>query len=149
MTSTPHGLEAALDAFPHHTGIVVEDIDAQARWYERAFGMFEISRHSPDPGVDTVLLATASGLRIELVRCAGSKRLRTYADPREAATSQGLHHWAVEVADVAVAFERLISVGARAGVEPNSGPRGSTFAYVSDPEGNPIELVQSSSELRG
>jgi len=89
-----------------------------------------------------VLLATESGLRIELVECLGSHRLEQYNGPRAAAASQGYHHWAVEVDDAAAAFDALMHAGAGVGASPSAGPHGSVFAYVPDPEGNPIELVQ-------
>ncbi|MCV7212835.1 VOC family protein [Mycolicibacterium canariasense] len=140
MTTTP-----AVSARAHHTGIVVDNLDAQTRWYKKAFGMTEESRHQPDRGVRTVLLATESGLRIELVECLGSHRLQQYDGPRAAAAAQGYHHWAVEVDDAATAFAALVHAGAGIGAPPSAGPRGSAFAYVLDPEGNPIELVQVSS----
>ncbi|MBE5477814.1 hypothetical protein E3G68_005147 [Mycobacteroides abscessus] len=132
----------AVAARMHHTGIVVGNIDAQKGWYERVFGMTEESRHRPNPNIRTVLLTTETGLRIELVECRGSRRLQRYDGPRAAAASQGYHHWAVEVDDAAAAFDALVRSGAGIGTPPSAGPHGSAFAYVLDPEGNPIELVQ-------
>lgn len=143
MTTPPTpSASPALSARVHHTGVVVNNIDAQKIWYQNVFGMNEESRHRPNPDIRTVLLTTETGLRIELVECRGSQRLQRYDGPRAAAASQGYHHWAVEVDDAAAAFDALVRAGAGIGTPPSAGPNGSAFAYVLDPEGNPIELVQ-------
>lgn len=146
MTASPTPSAApAVSARVHHTGIVVSNIDAQKTWYQGVFGMKEESQHRPNPDIRTVLLTTEPGLRIELVECLGSRRLQQYDGPRAAAASQGYHHWAVEVDDAAAAFDALVRAGAGIGTPPSAGPHGSVFAYVLDPEGNPIELVQLAS----
>jgi predicted enzyme related to lactoylglutathione lyase len=48
----------------------------------------------------------------------------------------------VQVRDLRASIERAIELGARLVVEPFDVPGGPTIAFVSDPEGNPLVLVQ-------
>ena len=66
-----------------------------------------------------------------------------YADPLEAASTLGFGHWAVSVRDLDTAFAAVVAAGGTP-VWPPAGAvqPGARFAYVKDPEGNLIELVQ-------
>jgi catechol 2,3-dioxygenase-like lactoylglutathione lyase family enzyme len=128
----------------HHVALSVADLDTAQRWYEQALALREEQRFAlPDPPVRTVLLRSASGLGLELIERARSSRFRTFADALDASLSQGYSHWALEVDDLDRAFAGLLAAGARRvsapapAVEP-----GARFAYVKDPEGNLIELIQ-------
>jgi catechol 2,3-dioxygenase-like lactoylglutathione lyase family enzyme len=69
---------------------------------------------------------------------------RLNAEPgADASRSQGYSHWALEVEDLDQTFAALSGVGA----EPVSPPApavqpGARFAYLRDPEGNLLELIQ-------
>jgi catechol 2,3-dioxygenase-like lactoylglutathione lyase family enzyme len=57
--------------------------------------------------------------------------------------SQGYGHWAVDVDDLEAAFTWLLSAGAIEVWPPaDAVAPGARFAYVKDPEGNLIELIQ-------
>jgi catechol 2,3-dioxygenase-like lactoylglutathione lyase family enzyme len=131
-------------ATTHHVALSVADLDAAQRWYEQALALREEQRFAlPDPPVRTVLLRSASGLGLELIERARSRRAGAFADALDASLSQGYGHWALEVDDLDRAFAGLLAAGARRvsapapAVEP-----GARFAYVKDPEGNLIELIQ-------
>jgi catechol 2,3-dioxygenase-like lactoylglutathione lyase family enzyme len=90
-----------------------------------------------------VLLRSAGGLRLELIERAHSSRGRAFADALDASLSQGYGHWALQVDNLDHAFADLLAAGA----QPVSAPApavepGARFAYVKDPEGNLIELIQ-------
>jgi hypothetical protein len=50
-----------------------------------------------------VILRARNGLRVELIERAGA-RAQTFADPLDAAQTQGYGHWALEVDDLDAAF---------------------------------------------
>ena len=47
-----------------------------------------------------------------------------------------------KVADVDIAYERLVGAGAAPAVEPGTRPWGQRTAYVRDPDGHLVELAQ-------
>ena len=129
----------------HHTNLAVADLDAQRAWYQRALGLHEVIQEYQldEPALRTVQLRSSSGVVFELIERAGATRHRDFADPLDAANTLGYGHWAVSVRDVDTAFATIVAAG---GI-PVSPPAdalepGSRFAYVKDPEGNLIELIQ-------
>jgi catechol 2,3-dioxygenase-like lactoylglutathione lyase family enzyme len=128
----------------HHTSLSVADLDAQQAWYQTNLGLTEVVERFEldEPAVRTVVLCSPSGVRLELIERAGSST-RPFADPLEAALTQGFGHWALAVPNVDEAFAELTKAGATpvwppaAAVQP-----GARFAYVKDPEGNLLELIQ-------
>jgi len=129
----------------HHVSLSVADLDAAQRWYRQALGLSEVIERFelPEPAVRTVVLRGASGLRVELVERAGSTRTRPAGDPLDAALCEGYAHWAVEVEDLDAAFADLTESGAQPVWPPAPAVQpGARFAYVKDPEGNLLELVQ-------
>jgi catechol 2,3-dioxygenase-like lactoylglutathione lyase family enzyme len=126
----------------HHVGISAADITALEAWYRKVFGLTPVAEHHPSPAITTRLLRGANGLQVELLAADGSQRAQDFASPAEAALAQGYGHWAIEVEDVGSAFALLVGSGARPAKEPAEGPNGKTFAYIGDPEGNLIELIQ-------
>jgi len=129
----------------HHTSLSVADLDAQRAWYQEALGLHEIVEEFQldEPPVRTVVLRSSAGVRLELIERAGADRNRAYADPLDAARSLGFGHWAVSVRDLDNAFAIIVAAGGT-GVWPpaDAVQPGARFAYVKDPEGNLIELIQ-------
>jgi catechol 2,3-dioxygenase-like lactoylglutathione lyase family enzyme len=129
----------------HHVSLSVADLDAQQSWYQRVLGLTDVIEQFsvPEPPVRTVVLRSPGGVRVELIERAGSARKEVYSDPLDTLRGQGYRHWAVEVADLDGAFEAITGNGGQPvwppadAVEP-----GARFAYVKDPEGNLIELIQ-------
>lgn len=129
----------------HHTSLSVADLDAQRAWYQRALGLHEVIEEFQldEPAVRTVVLRSGSGVRLELIERAGARRDRAYADPLDAANTLGFGHWAVSVRDLDVAFTTIVAAGGAAVWPPaDAVAPGARFAYVKDPEGNLIELIQ-------
>lgn len=128
----------------HHVSLSVLDLDAQRAWYARALGFTEVIEEFdlPQPPVRSTVLSTRDGLRVELIERAGARH-RVSADPLVAAESSGLGHWALQVDDLDGTYERLTAMGA-GGVWPpaDAVKPGDRYAYVHDPEGNLLELIE-------
>jgi catechol 2,3-dioxygenase-like lactoylglutathione lyase family enzyme len=126
-----------------HVGLSVADLDAQSRFYEKAFGFVEIYRNDLHEGkIRSAILRSNAGAQLELIERAGSKP-QYFTDPVDGAGIQGYFHWALKVDDLDTAFESITSAGAASVTTPaNAAHPGIRFAYVRDPEGNLIELIQ-------
>jgi catechol 2,3-dioxygenase-like lactoylglutathione lyase family enzyme len=127
-----------------HVGLSVADLDAQRRFYREALGLTEVEEEFAlaEAGVRSLILRGPAGLKLELVERLGSAP-QEFATPFDGAGTQGYFHWALRVADLDHAFADLL----RAGATPVSAPApavrpGARFAYVKDPEGNLLELIQ-------
>jgi len=128
-----------------HVSISVQDLDAQQRWYQDVLGFAQVIEQFelPTPPVRTVVLEDQAGLRVELIARAGSDRAEVYTDPLDAARGQGYAHWALQVEDLETAYRTLAQAGAKEVWPPADAVQpGARFAYIADPEGNLIELIQ-------
>ncbi|GHH78751.1 hypothetical protein GCM10018793_30060 [Streptomyces sulfonofaciens] len=130
----------------HHISVSVADLAAQERWYGTAFGLTDVEERLdlPEAGVRTVVLRNAAGLRVEFTERAGSAPLR-HADPYAATALQTFAHLALRVADLDAAFAHLTGECGAAQVSPPApgATGGMRYAYVHDPEGNLIELIET------
>ncbi|TDD27889.1 VOC family protein [Kribbella turkmenica] len=137
--------EVDLSLDVHHTSLSVANLDTQRDWYQRALGLHEVIEEFQldEPPVRTVVLKSSSGVRLELIERAGASRSRDYSDPLDAANTLGFGHWAVSVRDVRTAYTTIVAAGGT-GVWPpaDAVEPGARFAYIKDPEGNLIELIQ-------
>jgi catechol 2,3-dioxygenase-like lactoylglutathione lyase family enzyme len=129
----------------HHVSLSVADLDVALAWYQEALGLEDVVERFeiPEPLVRTAVLQARNGLRVELIERAGSVRPRGFDDALDATRTQGYGHWAIEVEDLEQAFGHLASLGAQTVSWPAPAVQpGSRFAYVKDPEGNLLELIQ-------
>lgn len=126
-----------------HVGINVADLDGTGAWYERAFGLTVESRFTvPDVDLRGMMLLHPSGCRIELLERPGSGPGLQADHPNIAVLTRGYGHICFCVDDVDAAYAELIAAGAAARVQPRPSPRpGARMAWVADPEGNLIELI--------
>ncbi|SDD68520.1 VOC family protein [Paraburkholderia lycopersici] len=127
-----------------HIALSVGDLSKQRDFYASAFGFVEeiASIELPEMKTRLIILRNGAGAEIELVECAES-----VAPPRvglnEVARRRGYFAWALAVNDLEGAFETAVSSGAVAVSAPgDAGRPGVRFAYLQDPEGNFIELLQ-------
>jgi catechol 2,3-dioxygenase-like lactoylglutathione lyase family enzyme len=126
-----------------HVGLSVADLDAQARWYQAAFG-FTTSTPFEVPSLDLrgTFLVGPGGLAIELLERAGSRPGIQAADQAEALLTRGYGHICLRVADVDDLHARLLAHGAFERLAPQLSPEpGVRMSFVADPEGNLIELL--------
>lgn len=126
-----------------HIGLSVADLDAQSRWYRDAFGMTTTSTFEiPPVGLRGLFLVAESGLVIELLERAGSAHRTPASTPPDELLAQGWGHICLRVASVDETFAALVAAGAGVVTEPGPSPEPCVrFAFVTDPEGNFIELL--------
>ena len=126
-----------------HVGLSVTSLSASADFYREAFG-FEHEFAFDLPGsIHGLMMLHPDGPRLELFEHpAGAPGLQGAA-PLEALATRGYGHFAWATADIATAFQGALLVGASSVVEPGQSPEpGVLFAFLADPDGNLIELLQ-------
>lgn len=126
-----------------HVGLSVGDLDAQLAWYQEAFGFGTANPFEIAPvGLRGVFLLGPDDIAIELLERQGSSHRTPAASPPDELLAQGWGHVCFRVDDIDAAFNRLVAVGAGVVSAPAESPEpGVRFAYLTDPEGNFIELV--------
>ncbi|WP_243058474.1 VOC family protein [Nocardioides sp. SR21] len=126
-----------------HVGLNVADLDAMTAWYCSSLELaveFEFALDHVD--LRGAMLCSADGHRVELLTRAGNTAGLQAASPVEAALTRGFGHVAVDVPDVDAAYDALVAAGAADRMSPRPSPEpGVRMAYVADPEGNLIELL--------
>lgn len=127
-----------------HIGLSVGDLEAQAAWYQQALGLELRARG----GIEAIgmrvafLVEPTEGWSIELLEREGSKPGLQAPDAPTAVLTRGWGHICLRVPDVRVAYEALIAAGATSRMEPSESPTpGLKLAFVADPEGNLIEML--------
>ena len=96
--------------------------------------------------LDIVMLVHPdAGDRLELLHRPGSAPGLRANDPPEAVLTEGFGHVAFDVTGVDSTFDRLVGLGARPVMTPRPSPvPGVRMAFVADPEGNLVELLDRS-----
>lgn len=126
-----------------HVGLSVADLHAQAAWYCAAFDLAESSPFEvPSLGLRGTFVTGGTGLAIELLERVGSRPGIQAADQAEALLTRGYGHVCLRVDDVDDVHARLLALGAAERMPPQAAPEpGVRMSFVSDPEGNLIELL--------
>ena len=120
-----------------HTMLHVTDLERSVAFYVAHFGMQELRRGgSPDEGRRNVFL----GYDAEAVCTVLELTERQDRPTLEHGNAFG--HLAIGTADVAAAIEILRGEGVTIAAEPRTLPNGLVIAFVTDPDGYEIELVQ-------
>jgi catechol 2,3-dioxygenase-like lactoylglutathione lyase family enzyme len=126
-----------------HVGLSVADLDACAAFYERAFEFKPEFAFELPGGIRGLMMRNDGGLRVELFEHPGSAPGIRAEHPIEALATRGYGHFALAAADIDAPFQSALDAGAQAIVRPSASPeRGVRFAFLADPEGNLIELVE-------
>jgi catechol 2,3-dioxygenase-like lactoylglutathione lyase family enzyme len=126
-----------------HVGISVADLEEARAWYCRVFEL-SVETEFAVTGTDLrgTMLRHESGYRIELLHRPGSAPGIEPDSPLAAAGTRGYGHFCLCVDDVDAEFDRLIAAGATTRMPPSPSPRaGARVAFLADPEGNLIELL--------
>jgi lactoylglutathione lyase len=127
-----------------HVGLSVADLEAAEQFYTSAFGferqlVFELSPHP----IRGMMMTHPSGCRFELFEHAESAPGVKAAGPIEAHATHGYNHFALSAPDIDAVFAAALEAGARPVIEPRPSPEpGVRFAFLADPEGNLVELVE-------
>jgi catechol 2,3-dioxygenase-like lactoylglutathione lyase family enzyme len=128
----------------HHAGISVPDLDRALKWYCDALGLKPGFRFEVRPaGLRGAFAVGDDGSGIELLEQAGATPGASRPDPPAANAIHGYNHVCFEVDDLDVVYTRLVEGGATGVWAPRDSPEpGVRMAFVTDPDGNLIELVQ-------
>ncbi|MFE2420883.1 VOC family protein [Streptomyces hokutonensis] len=131
-----------------HVGVNVRDLTAQTAWYQGAFGLKTVFEFRLEgPGLRGVVLEHPRGWRIELLARPGSAPGLRAPDPMTAVLTEGYGHFAVTTPELDPVHEALVARGAGEVMAPGPSPEpGVRMAWVSDPEGNLIELIEKNAE---
>jgi lactoylglutathione lyase len=126
-----------------HAGLSVASLDDATEFYERALD-FRSEHEFELPGnIRGVMLRHPSGCRLELFERPESTPGIQGRDPIPALAVRGYGHIALATRDIDALFAHLVATGATAVKNPAPSPEpGVRFAFVADPEGNLVELVQ-------
>jgi len=134
-----------------HVGLNVADLPAMTAWYVAAFGLeveFEFALDRVD--FRGAMLRSPEGWRIELLHRVGNVAGLQAASPVEAALTRGFGHLALDVPEVDSAYDKLLAAGATDRMSPRPSPEpGVRMAYVADPEGNLVELLDCTAASPG
>lgn len=126
-----------------HVGLNVADLPAMTAWYCSALDLeveFEFALDQFD--FRGVMLRSADDWRLELLCREGNVAGLQAANPVEAALTRGFGHLALDVPEVDPAYDALLAAGATDRMSPRPSPEpGVRMAYVADPEGNLVELL--------
>jgi glyoxylase I family protein len=127
-----------------HVGLSVGDLDVACEFYSRAFGFArQVEFELPPHPIRGLMLRHESGMRLELFEREGSAPGLQGATPIEALATRGYGHFAFAAPDIDAVFARALEAGGRAVMEPAPSPEpGVRFAFLADPEGNLVELVE-------
>jgi len=129
-----------------HVGINVADLSGMTDWYVTALGLeveFEFALGQFD--FSGAMLRSPDGYRIELLHRVGNTAGIQVARPLDAPLTRGLGHLALTVDDLEGAHRDLLAAGGAERMPPSQSPEpGVRIAFVADPEGNLIELVDRS-----
>lgn len=126
-----------------HVGLAVADLDAQAEWYARALGLTRVGRFEVEQlQLRGEFLRHDDGWAIELLERSGAGGGLRAPDPMTALHTLGYGHVCIRVADVDATHATLVAAGGLDRLSPRQSPEpGVRFAFVSDPEGNLIEIL--------
>jgi lactoylglutathione lyase len=126
-----------------HVGLSVGDLDGAVAFYQRAFGFTPEFAFTLDPHpIRGRMLLHGSGARLELFAHGESGAGIQGRTPIEALATRGYGHFALSAADIDPVFATALDA-ASAVVTPRPSPEpGVRFAFLADPEGNLVELVE-------
>lgn len=133
-------------ALPQETGITVRsvrvlasDVDALARFYSEAFGMSETRRPVDTPTFKEIVLNTGS--TPGLARLATSTPIVIATRAAGAPPAGGMAALILEVPDMDAAIARATAVGAKLMRPVARSGEGLSYAFLTDPDGNQVELL--------
>lgn len=126
----------------HHTAIAVRDLDEALRSLAALFGVDPLSRQIvADQGVEEAMVPLGGSYLQLLMPLGGDTPVGRFLDRR----GEGLHHVAIQVADLDAALAHLIEAGAElVDREPRVGGDGHRIAFIHPRAlaGTLIELVE-------
>ncbi len=124
-------------------GISVSDVARSASWYRRELA-FELVRPPTAMTADvSVAMLQRAGLRLELVQIKGARARRpAQADSAESASLRGLFKLGLQVPRLDPLLARLRAHGVPVTRPYADSAFGVRYAFLSDPDGNDIQLLE-------
>ena len=122
-----------------HIAIRVKDVGRTLDFYVRKLGFAEMFRLERDGKLWIIYLRITDEQYLEVFPEAEGDR----APPREA---NGLNHFCVTVSDIDAALECIVGAGVPIAREKQLGADGNLQAWIEDPDGNRIELMQMAAD---
>ena len=138
MPGRAHRLLGVQLSAPDYIVLIVADLDRSVRFYAEVLGLPLGHRSGPYAQFSTGPTRVSLYEREAMARTLGVEALHPAA-PDAPAFELGF-----KVADVDAAYAALVSAGAGAVTPPRDRPWGQRTAYVADPDGHLIELVDVS-----
>ena len=124
-----------------HVAVVTTDVDRAAAFYTEVLGFRETGRLETSHS-GTLIFVSLNGTQVELFGGGEPK------DPRESEGRVGYKHIALLVDHVDAEYDRLKALGVEFFIEPTDAESGLRLAFLRDPDGNPIELLQLPEQRR-
>jgi glyoxylase I family protein len=140
-----------MDAAWHHVAISVREMEPALRFYRDLLGFtvdWDMDRRGGDGLSAVVDLPRASAHMVMLKGYGARIELFHYYQPQGSAAPPlrqcdfGLTHFALQVQGIQDIYRRLAAAGVRFNCPPQNLRPGVWAAYMKDPEGNTVELVQ-------
>jgi catechol 2,3-dioxygenase-like lactoylglutathione lyase family enzyme len=126
----------------HHVGVSVSDLDRARKWYAEVLGMTEGYAFEIPPVAVRGCFMEGYGTRVELLERAGSDSGIGGQDPPAALLTRGFGHIAFAASDLDATFAECVARGAAPVWDPRPSPEpGVRMAFIADPDGNLIEIV--------
>ena len=127
-----------------HTMLRVVDLEKSIAFYEKALGMRLLRRKDYESGRFTLAFL---GYCEEIE---GSVLELTHNwDRKEYALGEAYGHLAIGVDDLEKSYQQCLECGAAAKVPPKVFGSGTRLAFVKDPDGYDVELIELSSKFQG
>ena len=120
--------------------VLATDPDALARFYEKAFGMSETRRPADRPTFKEI--AINSGLTVEVARKATTTAIVIATRPKDAPAG-AMASLILQVPNLDKAIASVTVSGGALTRPPGVSAEGLHFAFLTDPDGNQIELVEA------
>ncbi len=134
---------AALEFSPFMVAISVNDIEAETAFYTRVLDFTVEKDASMRDGAVQFRWLTNGTQRIELVKAAGSTAGTLHPAPPGHAAVRGFTHVTLQTDDIAAVRAVLATRGVTPAMEPTDvAALGIRVMYLTDPEGNAVEIAQ-------
>lgn len=140
------GIALTAPAFAQETGITVRsirvlanDVDALAKFYSEAFGMSETRRPVDTATFKEIVLN--SGTTPALAKAAKSTPIVIATRDKKGPPAGGMAALILEVPDMDKAIARATAAGAKLMRPVAKSGEGLSYAFLTDPDGNQIELL--------
>jgi catechol 2,3-dioxygenase-like lactoylglutathione lyase family enzyme len=128
----------------HHVGLSVSDLDSAKRWYADVLGMTQGFAFELAPFGARGCFMEGHGTRVELFERAGSGGGIGGQEPPRAMLTWGYGHVAFATPDLDATFAQVVARGATPVWDPRPSPEpGVRMAFVADPDGNLVELIET------